>query len=544
MVPPYQRDYSWKIEHWEDLWNDIEEQATDDNGRHYMGAVVVEAIDDRRSRIIHGQQRIATLTILGLAIINRLNDLAESSGDESNKQRAEALRSRFIGEKDPASLTEISKLQLNETDNGFFQDYIVQLRLPHKVSSLQKSNRQLWECFRFFEDKLKQKFPSGASGEDLAKLLSETVARKLLFILISVNDDMSAYTVFETLNARGLELTVSDLLKNYLFSRLKARSDLDSAQRRWLRLVATVQQERFSEFLRYHYLTMATQVRTARLFKKVRDEVKSPQDVLDLLTQLESRAELFDALFDSSHSFWNELPEVRPFLRRLNLFRVQQMTPLLFVAYERLDRAEFVRTLKCLTVVSFRYNIISELNTNALEPVYSKAAISVLEGRAKSAREIFDEIKQIYVPDDKFESDFSQQSFKPLGQKKKLVKYILCSLEEDASGRSTDFDTDPATIEHILPQNASGEWSDFFKDEDLENYVYRLGNLTLLEAKANRSVSNLEYAAKLPEYERSSYEITRNIVERHPEEWTPFRIEARQRFFAARAKHIWRSDFA
>ena len=92
--------------------------------------LVVKAESDREFLIIDGQQRIATLTILGLAIINGLHELAKVTDGPSNEERANALRARYIGEKDPASLTEISKLVLNEHDKGFFQDYLVQLRMP------------------------------------------------------------------------------------------------------------------------------------------------------------------------------------------------------------------------------------------------------------------------------------------------------------------------------------------------------------------------------------------------------------------------------
>jgi uncharacterized protein with ParB-like and HNH nuclease domain len=65
-VPPFQRDYSWEEEHWEDLWNDIQALVGKPDDRHYMGALVVEARSDREFLIIDGQQRLATLSILAL----------------------------------------------------------------------------------------------------------------------------------------------------------------------------------------------------------------------------------------------------------------------------------------------------------------------------------------------------------------------------------------------------------------------------------------------------------------------------------------------
>lgn len=541
-VPAYQRDYSWTEEQWEDLWLDIIELKDDSNKRHYMGAVVVKSESDREFLIIDGQQRIATLTIVGLAVISQLTELADL--DDSNIERANALRSRFIGEKDPASLTEVSKLTLNKHDDGFFQDYLVQLRKPANPRSLPRSNRLLWDCFSFFKRKIAEDSALGTGGVKLAELLSEVIARRLLFIKITVDDEISAYTVFETLNARGLELTTTDLLKNYLFSRMSAQSDLEALQRRWDRLITTVRQERFGEFLRYHYLTKQKQIRSGRLFKIVRDEVRTAEEVLTLTSVLEERAEFFDALSDSNHSLWTDLPDAKTYIRELNLFRVRQMTPLLFAAYEKLAPEEFVRVLKIVALVSFRYTIISALNTNELEPVYHEAAKVVLNGSAVRASEVFEVLRPIYVSDEKFRIDFSQKRIATSGQRRKIAKYILCKLETDCSPRPSDFETDPGSIEHVLPENPIDEWENSIPRSEWDSAVYRIGNLSLLKASANRDIGNKIYADKKDIYTESEYVITQKIREMAPEEWTFALIEERQRRLAERAVHIWRSNFA
>lgn len=187
-VPPYQRDYSWFEEQWEDLWNDVLELRDRPDDRHYMGALVVEGTSDREFLIIDGQQRMATLSILALAVIGKLCTMADGAAEpQRNRERANELRNRFIGEKDPASLVESSRLFLNETDNGFYQDYLVQLRKPLNPRGLPKSNRLLWNCFRYFENRLDKVPELKDDGQAVARLLSETVARQLLFILITVS---------------------------------------------------------------------------------------------------------------------------------------------------------------------------------------------------------------------------------------------------------------------------------------------------------------------------------------------------------------------
>jgi hypothetical protein len=130
------------------------------------------------------------------------------------------------------------------------------------------------------------------------------------------------------------------------------------------------------------------------------------------------------------------------------------------------------------------------------------------------------------------------------GVGKKLAKYVLARLETDASGRACDPETDPGTIEHILPENPAQSWTAMFPEQLWEANVYRLGNLTLLEPGLNRQVGNGEYPQKVAAYAQSQYRLTRDIVELAPEQWTPELLNERQRRLAARAVHRWRADFA
>lgn len=173
-------------------------------------------------------------------------------------------------------------------------------------------------------------------------------------------------------------------------------------------------------------------------------------------------------------------------MRELNALRVRQMTPLVFAAWERLNQADFARLLKMLAVLLFRYSAVSGLNTNALEPVFHEAAKGLLEGRLQSPSDVFVVLKNVYVDDARFEQDFGRMSVSTDGQGKKLTRHILARLESDASGRACDPDTDPGTVEHILPENPSAQWEADFPREYWDRSIYRIGNLSLLEASINR----------------------------------------------------------
>jgi hypothetical protein len=149
-VPTFQRDYSWKIDNWIDLWEDIKILLNTGND-HYMGAVVLQRTADKSFLIIDGQQRFTTLSILALAIIKNIQDLIDSNNDaENNKERIQELRRGFLGQRDPGSLTYTSKLFLNENNDAFYQRNLLQLVPPNNTRSLPDSDKLLWNAFDFF----------------------------------------------------------------------------------------------------------------------------------------------------------------------------------------------------------------------------------------------------------------------------------------------------------------------------------------------------------------------------------------------------------
>lgn len=541
-VPPFQRDYSWNEENWEDLWQDILVLYANPNSSHYMGALVLQSssTSDKEFTIIDGQQRLATLSIVAIAVINKIQKLVEAEEEpEANRERQEILKRTYLSDRDPRSLRYSSKLLLNENNNDFYQSNLINLRSPLNLRSLSKTNQLLWQAFQYFSNHLDELQEVIQSGEELAEFITNVVAQRLLFIQISVEDELNAYTVFETLNARGIELSSTDLLKNYLFSLFQGPDDLQEAQRQWRRIINTVQMEKFPDFLRYYLSSKQTRVRRERLFKIVRESVKNAQQAFDLLDQLENYSSLFIALGNSNDEFWRDTPENREYIRNLELFRVKQAYSTLLTAYKRFSPENFTRLLKLVCVLSFRYTVVSSLNPNDLEALYNRVAIAITNAEITNPKQVFEHLHSVYVSDEKFFQDFSLLSISTQGQKRKLVRYILCMLETDAS--RIDVNEDSFSIEHILPESPSDNWLQSFTHAQIEAMAYRLGNLTPLEPSLNRQVGNELYLTKQAVYQQSVYTLTKTIL---AEEWTPNALATRQRHLAQRAVHIWRSDFS
>jgi hypothetical protein len=219
------------------------------------------------------------------------------------------------------------------------------------------------------------------------------------------------------------------------------------------------------------------------------------------------------------------------------------MTPLLFAAWEHLEPSDFVRTIKLVCAITFRYTIVAGLNPNELEWAYHDAAKAVIDGSAKTPRQVFEVLRPIYVADSRFRVGFADMILSTSGHGRHLAKYILAMLESDARQAPIDWETDPATIEHILPENPSVEWEQSVAERDWDEAIYRLGNLTLLEASSNRGIADKPYDLKLEAYKNSVYVITKSIPNDFPESWSMAIIAERQNMLASRAVHIWRSDF-
>jgi uncharacterized protein with ParB-like and HNH nuclease domain len=541
-VPSFQRDYSWKEENWEDLWQDILTIYDSPNSSHYMGAIVLQnsAASDKEFTIIDGQQRLATLSIIAIAVIDKIQKLVERQNDQiANQERQEILKRTYLSDKDPRSLRYSSKIILNENNNDFYQSNLINLRKLRNLRALSKSNQFLWQAFQYFSTQLEKLQVIIHDGEKLAEFLTNVIAQRLLFIQINVEDELNAYTVFETLNARGIELSSTDLLKNYLFSLFQGPDDLQEAQRQWRRIINTVQMEKFPEFLRYYLSLQETRVRRERLFKIVRESVNSAKQAFDLLDQLENYSSLFIALGNSNDDFWRDTPDNQSYIRELELFRVKQAYPTLFAAYSKFSPDNFNRLLKLICILSFRYIIVSRLNPNELEKLHNRIAISIMAGEITHPRQVFDALRSVYVSDEKFAQDFSLLSISTKGQKRKLVRYILWKLEMDALERQ-DISEDGFSVEHILPESPTDYWRQHFTESQLDEMVYRIGNLTPLEPSLNRQVGNESYAVKQEAYQRSVYQLTQTIL---AEEWSADTLATRQRYLAQRAIHIWKSDF-
>ena len=542
-IPRFQRDYSWTDEEWEDLWLDL--VGTLQPGgepAHYLGYLVLQSADDKTFDVIDGQQRLTTVSIIVLAILKNLQRQIDAGNDaDANKQRIDQIRQTYVGYLDPVTLVSRPKLTLNRNNNSYYQDYLAPLgHLP--VRGFRASEHLLRKAFEWFDRHIGEllKKSTGSEGMRLAQFV-EDMSDRLFFTVITVTDELNAYKVFETLNARGVRLSATDLLKNYLFSVLDRDRpndhELRSLEDRWEAMVGRLGAESFPDFLRVHWNSRRTFARQAEHFKTIRGQIGSREAVFSLLRDMEQDLDTYLALSSPEASDWPT--ENKTFAGTLKTFNVRQPFPLLLAAHRALDPPDFTGLLRACVVISMRFNVIGGYSTAEQERTYNAVSERVAKGEIQSLAAVLAAMLSIYPGDAAFRSAFAEKAIRTTqSRNNRVVRYILCALEKHLSGQDYSFTSDSFGVEHVLPQNPQSGW-EAFGNEEAEALVFRLGNMTLLQTGANKDVGNAAFGAKRAAFENSGFAITRKLATDHAD-WTPERIAAHQNWMAAQATAIWR----
>lgn len=535
IIPRFQRDYSWDTPQWDDLWMDIEQVLVKAEDDHYMGYLVLQTSDDKMYYIIDGQQRFTTIMILILAAIKCIKQLVQNrEKEEENNRRIDTLTKLYIGNEDPVSLDYDNLLVLNRNNDSFYRDYIVKLDTS-RSRGLKASEKLMKNCLDFYYNKLRGKFKTGKEYAAYVQLIVE----KLYFTKIEVTDELNAFRVFETLNARGVQLSSSDLLKNYLFSLVDTKAHptrIESLEDKWARLNDIIRAEKLPEFLRYYWNATHKSIRSSEVFKTIRAAILTEEQVFILVNDMIRYSDVYMALGNKDDELWHNYPEIRKNVQLLNVFRVKQPYSALMSAWMDLEPNEFLRVLKSIVVICLRYNVICDKNPNDMDVPFNVLATTIHEKRIAD----LSLLDKIYVEDDTFVRAFEEKSFPYNSRNVKVVRYILGKIDKfNGSNRDVLPDEEDASIEHVLPQDFDENWE---IDEALGNkLVDRLGNMCLLEKTLNRELQNVAYRDKIDVYARSSY-LSANDISESYEEWNESTIVNRQRKMAKLAKTIWRID--
>jgi hypothetical protein len=532
-IPAFQRDYTWKLEQWEELWSDIETLPSEKH--HYMGYIVLQRQSQHDYVVIDGQQRLVTISLVILAAMKHIDKLIQENKEASdNQKRQDELRRRFIGAINPISLSVDNKLSLNRNNNTNFRKICSKLEVPN-VRGITNTNRLLNHSFEFFLKK-----PMGNTGAEIAEFV-ELVTSGMVFTKIVVDDDLNAYKVFETLNARGVQLSTPDLLKNYLFSVITRDNDipdneLDDLDENWSDIVTQLGDTDFTNFIRYHHNFQAKRVTKKDLFASIRRLTDSPKTAYEYLDSLYEYAPLYVSLGNPDDEWWTNQDELyldaKQHLQTLRLFNIKQAFTILMPAFFAFTPKEFVKLCEYLKVLSIRYNVICHLSPGEQEQKYNQLAIKIYEKEFKRASHVknSDLFKDLYPDDRTFFNAFEFHKM-PSRQTAKKIRFILAAIEGNKISENE------VSLEHICPYNPNEAWITGF-GEGYKEVKDRLGNMLLLPKQINKEIDTKPFMEKKEIYAASGLKLAEKVA--NYDEWNKQSVDEFQHWMAEQATEIWK----
>jgi len=546
-VPPYQRDYRWPVDKVTQLFDDIDAAIQRGDDRYFLGLMVFMRVPDSSNGLIvlDGQQRLATVFVFLAMCRNWMRQYSELQRD-AVKIDNDFMGERLFGEQDIVR----PRLVLNSANNATFDAYVVNARpvadLEAELARTKKQSRsrRLLEAAVYCHSRI-----AGLSEQTDYLTCHKHLARVVNFLNLNapvVNmtapDEGTAFTIFETLNDRGLDLSPLDLVKNHLFRCLGTDDPKQrDLEQRWGQMMATLEDSSPDQFLKAFWTSRFGRVQANNLFREFTERYKSSSASVDVSIDMLSASERYAAMANSDDPVWSQYPEtVRELVRSLHTLGAQQTHPVVMAALERFDAKELERLLRLLEVLIVRYQFIGGGRTGALEIECAKVAHGIYERRIPDAATAFKEFRSVYTTDEKFKA--ALRDMRKASAAKTI--YLLKGLEREAqrvaaSGpvAGIQLDADIA-VEHIYPQSPGAEWSHISEDDD-DDLSSLLGNLCLLRKNANRSLGRAVFAKKRQTYAESGILLTRQVAEGY-EKWDKKAIQRRQNYLADLGVQAWR----
>lgn len=529
-VPVYQRPYAWEREQVSQLLDDLRLCLTKDGERaeYFLGSIVLAYQDRERAEVVDGQQRLVTASIMLAAIRNYF---------VANRdiRTAELVESRFLLARHIRTLQVIPRLQLNERDNDFFVQRVLSGERGLSARGAPDSHKRIVGAADLAAQHVEAIVAQNPKNPREALIDWVTfLEKRVRVIVVDVPDHSDAFTIFETLNDRGADMDVTDLLKNHLL-RLAGSDRLIEVDRAWSKVLTTLEAEgprAITDFVRHLWSSRYGLTRERQLYSSIRSSISSRNEALGFARELVRAVPLYAAILDSEHVLWDELGHRdRHYIAALNRIGVVAMRPLLLAILQDFQPRDISEALQLLVCWAVRLFVVGSLGSGALESMYSDLAVWVRARRVRSA----DELRQLSIAptDAEFEHAFAGHS----PRKPQLAKYWLCALEMHARGNpdpvSGSVDEQEPTILSYIG----------LSDDDLgigdqgDNIMRLLGNTILLEARLAEEVRGKDYATRRKAYARSQFKLTRDVGTAR--QWDLESVLERQGQLARLASRVW-----
>lgn len=533
-VPENQRSYAWKKEHVLQLFRDFAPLPKE----YFLGSIVV--VGKEGSIEVHdGQQRVATSMILIAAI----RDMFIQLKDEVSAKKTE---DDFLWVQDRRTHDVLPRFTLNAEDNDYFIKRVLKRpddpsrRILKKASAIRESTEKIRDAAAEAAEWVKTVIVSSsrAAADNLDRLHSwlDFIEKGARVIWVQVADEKTAFTIFETMNDRGLKLSAADLLKNCIYARAEDRKK--EALQKWQSMTAILEsiedeEEGVVEYLRYCWIADNGFVRSKDLYDKMKANINSKTKAMDIAVDLEVRATEYAALLNASHEQWAKYgPDMKNHIRDLRILGVRQIRPILLSALRKFTEKELLKLFNAAVNWSVRC-LLGGVPSGTIESYYAESAKNITDGKTTDSAGVLKDVSAIMPQDDRFEAAVAVANV----AQPHLSRYYLRALQikADSNKQYGPFDSASVTIEHILPKTPSPDWK--INADDAKGIVNRLGNQALLEATANHGIGNAPFKDKKPVLAGSAFSLTNEVGQL--KEWNLDEINKRQQKLAKLAVQTW-----
>lgn len=540
IIPLYQRNYDWKEDNCEQLFQDLIKLHNSDRRSHFFGSIVSSIQSGTEDRyIIDGQQRITTVSLMLIAMVN-----AKKEGliEAEDAKLVEKIFKRYLVDEYQEDERKV-KLKPIKKDMQAFDA----LLYKPKEQYIKESN--VTRNYDFFYDKI---IHCGLTLDELF----ETI-KKLEVINIRLDEDDDPQLIFESLNSTGLDLSEADKIRNYLLMSL-APAEQDDLYSRFWNPIEEFTKYNPSSFVR-DYLTMkqGNIGRIDRIYFIFKEYAESiGVDRAALLEDMYHYARIYCQI-DNAQIGSDKLN------RKLNQLRTLDSTIAypFFMAFfdytsnEGLSENEIYKVIDVIEAYWAR-RIICNLPSNALNKVFATLHRDVLNHINKAGNDnspsYFEVLtyvllkkgrSSVFPTDEEVAGDFiSRQVYKmPANQRMFILERMENRDNKERHDVVKELTEKNITIEHIMPQTLSNEWKTALGDDwerIHQHYLHTMANLTL--TGYNSQYSNLSFAKKRDMekgFKDSAFRLNNYV--KSCDQWTETELKHRQQDLLQVFMNLW-----
>ena len=572
-IPDFQRNYAWGDSQLEQFWIDVTAVAEGKFPDHFLGPIVLLDSDNRKP-VIDGQQRLTTLVILAGVIRDKF--VIEYKDPRYTVDGTSQVFSNLLNPLLFLSDLTSPMMQGNYQIKTVLESFV----LKHPKSDLRKnfgerssamtsvekrSSKNVQNAHVFFKTKLKKWIEEGSpiieSQLEAMRKLVTAINEQIQFLTIEVENEDDAFTIFETLNERGLKLSPADLIKSYILRKIieeNSTADREEIIDIWDQIMEALGDYDVTNFLRHYLLTVHSDpIQKKIIFTKIKEEIEpkdrkiAPTSPRKKLEDLKFAALNYSQLLVNGFTNFDN-SEIEAALKKLNMIGDNHRIFLLKVLQTGFSGNDLLLAIRSVEKLMFRWVICGE-NAQVLENHLQAASHLVKKSDGDSLSKACQYLINSCPGDEEFSLALKNRSFKDT----KLQAYALRNLNLAITGSEVTTNKKNVSVEHIAPQKpddkawyisvAPKETNDVeSKSKAYDDYVYKWGNITILEQKLNSSVQNNIWAVKkvgtgkYKGYEHSTIKTTVELLS--IEKWTADVIDQRTAWFAAAALKIWSRD--